>query len=213
MSIIPSSIEKYIETNCSEESDLLYQINRKTFLQQLYPQMISGKVQGQFLKMISCMIQPTRILEIGTFTAYSTICLAKGLTSNGGIDTIEINEELKPVIDQNLQDAGIGEQVNVFIGEAQTLIPTLNEQYDLIFLDADKEFYPTYYQLLYPMLKPGGFLLADNVLWYGKVTDPPETYDVASKGVVEFNEMVAKDASVENVILSVRDGLMLVRKV
>jgi len=214
MAFITDKIEQYIDDHCSQESDLLYQINRKTFLKQMYPQMISGKVQGQFLKMISRMLKPNRILEIGTFTAYSTICLAKGLTPKGKIDTIEYDEELKPVINKNLQDAGITEQVNLHIGEAKKIIPELSTYvYDLIFLDADKEFYPEYYQLLKPLMQGKTFLLVDNVLWYGKVAEGKETFDGATKGVVEFNKLVQEDPSVENVILSVRDGLMLVNKI
>lgn len=213
MGIIPEKIEQYIDEHCSEENELLYQINRKTFLQQMYPQMISGKVQGQFLKMISRLLRPKRILEIGTFTAYSTICLAAGLAKDGQIDTIELDEELKPIIDKNLQAAGIAQKVNLHIGEAQKMIPELNvATYDLIFLDADKEFYPKYYRLLQPLMQAGSFLLVDNVLWYGKVAEAEETFDPATKGVVEFNKLVQEDPSVENVILSVRDGLMLVYK-
>jgi len=211
--IIANNIEHYIEKNCTDENKLLHQINRKTYLEQLYPQMVSGKVQGQVLRMFSQMIQPKRILEVGTFTAYSTICLASGLASGGIIDTIEIEEELEPVIQQNIEAAGIRQQVNIYIGEAKTVVPKLTNTYDLIFLDADKEFYPQYYEMLHPIMANGGYLIADNVLWYGKVTDPPESFDVATKGVVEFNKIVHEDPSVENVILSVRDGLMLVRKI
>jgi len=211
--IITNNIETYIEKNCTEEANLLYHINRKTHLQQLYPQMISGKVQGQVLKMFSQMIKPKRILEVGTFTAYSTICLAAGLQSNAMIDTIELDEELEPLIQQNLKAAGIADQINLHFGDAKAIIPTLKNSYDLIFLDADKAFYPQYYSLLHPLLVKGGYLIADNVLWYGKVTDPPKSFDPAARGVVEFNQVVHEDPSVENVILSVRDGLMLVRKV
>jgi len=210
--IVTNAIEDYIEKNCTDESNLLYQINRKTHLEQMYPQMISGKVQGQLLKMLSQMIQPKRILEVGTFTAYSTICLAAGLPVEGTIDTIEIDEELEPVIKQNLKAAGITQKVNTHFGEAKTILPTLTSGYDLIFLDADKEFYPQYYPMLHPLLKKGAYLVADNVLWYGKVTDAPESFEATTRGVVEFNKMVKEDKSVENLILSVRDGLMLVRK-
>jgi len=210
--IVTNAIENYIEKNCTDESNLLYKINRKTYLEQMYPQMISGKVQGQLLKMFSQMIQPKRILEVGTFTGYSTICLAAGLPVEGIIDTIEIDEELEPVINQNLKAAGITQKVNMHFGEAKTIIPTLKGDYDLIFLDADKEFYPQYYPMLHPLLKKGSYLVADNVLWYGKVTDKPENYEATTRGVVEFNKLVKEDLSVENVILSVRDGLMLVRK-
>lgn len=210
--IITNAIEDYIEKNCTDESQLLYQINRKTYLTQMYPQMLSGKVQGQFLKMLSQMIQPKRILEVGTFTAYSTICLAVGLPDEGIIDTIEIDEELEPVIKQNLKAADISQKVNTHFGEAKTIIPTLKGDYDLIFLDADKELYPQYYPMLHNLLKKDGYLVADNVLWYGKVADTPENFDTTTKRLVEFNNMVKEDNRVENLILSVRDGLMLVRK-
>lgn len=210
--IVTNAIEDYIEKNCTDESKLLYQINRKTYLTQMYPQMLSGKVQGQFLKMLSQMIEPKRILEVGTFTAYSTICLAAGLPADGIIDTIEIDEELEPVIKQNLKAADILEKVNTHFGEAKTIIPTLKGGYDLIFLDADKELYPQYYPMLHTLLKKGGYLVADNVLWYGKVADTPENFDTTTKRLVEFNNMVSQDNRVENLILSVRDGLMLVKK-
>lgn len=212
MNIVPDKIEVYIEEHCTKELDVLNEINRKTHLEQLYPQMVSGKVQGQFLKMISRMIKPLNVLEIGTFTAYSTICLAAGLASNGVIDTIEISEELKSVIEKNLGAAGIGHQVNLHIGEALEIIPTLNKGYDLVFLDADKDHYPQYYKLLMPLLKKGGFLVADNVLWSGKILEGQAASDKATKGVIIFNEMVQHDVDVDNVILSVRDGLMLVHK-
>jgi len=212
MNIVSDKIEVYIEEHCTEESNVLNEINRKTHLEQLYPQMVSGKVQGQFLKMISRMVKPVSILEIGTFTAYSTICLATGLAPNGTIDTIEISEELRSVIEKNLDAAGIRHQINLYIGEAMEIIPTLNKRYDLVFLDADKDHYPQYYQLLMPLLKKGGFLVADNVLWSGKVLEPQAANDKATKGVIAFNKMVHHDAGVDNVILSARDGWMLVHK-
>jgi len=175
--------------------------------------MISGKVQGQFLKMISRMIQPKHILEIGTFTAYGTICLAEALVEGGSIDTIEIDEELSDKIELNLQQANIHKNTNLHIGNALEIIPTLNKPYDLIFLDADKAFYPKYFKLLSPKMKTGSFLLADNVLWDGKVIEPVLERDKATQGVMEFNSLVSEDPAFENLILSVRDGLMLAYKV
>jgi len=212
MNITKPKIEKYISQNCSEATEQLYNLERKTYLQQLYPQMVSGKVQGQFLKMISRMIQPKHILEIGTFTAYSTICLAEALRAEGSIDTIEIDEELKGEIELNLQQANILNKTTLHIGNALQIITTLNKPYDLIFLDADKAFYPAYFKLLSPKMKVGSFLLADNVLWDGKVAEPILESDKATRGVDEFNRLIKEDSTFENIILSVRDGLMLAYK-
>lgn len=213
MNIINQKIQHYINQNCSKASTQLYNLERKTYLEQLYPQMVSGKVQGQFLKMISRMIQPKHILEIGTFTAYGTICLAEALAENGSIDTIEIDEELKDKIELNLTQANIGSFTSLHIGNAFQIIPNLNKPYDLIFLDADKAFYPQYFKLLAPKMKVGSFLLADNVLWDGKVVEPFLERDKATRGVIEFNKLVKEDSTFENVILSVRDGLMLACKI
>lgn len=213
MHIISQKIKNYINKNCSKASNQLYNLERKTYLKQLYPQMVSGKVQGQFLKMISRMIQPQHILEIGTFTAYGTICLSTALTKNGSIDTIEIDEELKDEIEYNLKQANISHFTNLHIGNALKIIPTLNKAYDLVFLDADKAFYPQYFKLLASKMKVGSFLLADNVLWDGKVVEPVLEKDKATQGVIAFNKLIKEDPTFENVILSVRDGLMLAYKV
>jgi len=191
----------------------LYNLERKTYLEQLYPQMVSGKVQGQFLKMISRMIRPKYILEVGTFTAYGTICLAEALAEGGSIDTIEIDDELKDKIEHNLEQANIDTFTNLHIGNALEIIPTLNKPYDLIFLDADKAKYPQYFELFTTKMKSGSFLLADNVLWDGKVVESVIARDKATKGVIEFNRLVKEDSTFENVILSVRDGLMLAYKI
>jgi len=213
MNIINQKIKNYINQNCSNAAKQLHNIERKTYLEQLYPQMVSGKVQGQFLKMISRMIQPKHILEIGTFTAYGTICLAAALAKGGSIDTIEIDEELKDHIELNFEQANISTFTNLHIGNALEIIPTLNKPYDLIFLDADKATYPQYFNMLAPKMKAGSFLLADNVLWDGKVVEPTIERDKATQGVIAFNRLVKDDPTFENVILSVRDGLMLAYKI
>lgn len=213
MKIINQKIQAYINENCSDASDQLYNLERKTYLEQLYPQMVSGKVQGQFLKMISRMINPQHILEIGTFTAYGTICLSEALAVGGSIDTIEIDEELKATIESNLKQANINNFTTLHIGNAFEIIPNLNKAYDLIFLDADKAFYPQYFKLLSSKMKAGSFLLTDNVLWDGKVVEPVLERDKATRGVIEFNHLVKEDPTFENVILSVRDGLMLACKI
>jgi len=212
MNIINQKLQNYITENCSDATDILYNLERKTYLEQLYPQMLSGKVQGQFLKMISRMIQPKHILEVGTFTAYGTICLAEALAEGGSIDTIEIDEELKAEIEQNLQRANIHTFTTLHIGNALKIIPNLNKPYDLIFLDADKAFYPEYFKLLAPKMKAGSYLLADNVLWDGKVVEPVLDSDRATQGLIEFNRLVKENPAFKNVILSVRDGLMLAYK-
>lgn len=204
------TIEQYILEHSSIEDPILADLNRETHLKVLLARMISGPIQGKFLEMISQMVQPLHILEVGTFTGYSTICLSRGLRPGGHIDTIDINDEIAYLPRKYFARAGISQQVNQHLGNSKDIIPTLNKTYDLIFLDGDKRQYATDYCLAVRKLKPGGYIIADNVLWYGKVISEPD--DEYTRGIVKFNKLVKNDSRVEQVILPLRDGLMFIRK-
>ncbi len=207
------TIEEYILQHSSEVPTYLNKIERSTYLSVLNPRMCSGALQGRVLSMISKMISPTSILELGTFTGYSALCLAEGLTENGAIDTIEQNDELEEFITQNIISTPYSTKINLHIGEALKIIPTLQKEYDLVFIDADKREYSRYYELILPMVKKGGYIIADNTLWNNKVLE--KTIDKKDKQTIEimrFNNMVAKDERVETVILPLRDGLTMIRK-
>ena len=206
------NIEEYILNHSDEEDPILAELNRETNLKILRPRMLSGHLQGKILEMISKMINPERILELGTYTGYSAICLAKGLQENGIFHTIEINDELEDIIRKYFTKAQIENTVKLHFGDARKIIPEINEQFDLIFIDADKREYLEYYNIVFDYVKPGGFILADNVLWSGKVIDLKSPDDEYTKGIFEFNEFIKNDDRVEKVILPLRDGLMLIRK-
>ena len=210
MNLVSHEIEKYIDTHTSDESDALQQLNRKTQTDVLMPQMLSGKVQGQFLKFISQMLQPTRVLEIGTFTGYAAICLAEGLTENGKLFTIDINEELETIVKTHVEKAGLQNKIIQIIGNASEEIKKLDESFDLVFIDADKQNYSLYFDLVIDKVRSGGFILADNVLWSGKIID--EKKDKDTQKLAAFNDKVQQDNRVENVIVSIRDGIMMMRK-
>ena len=210
MNLVSYEIEKYIDAHTTAESDALQQLNRKTQTDVLMPQMMSGKVQGQFLKFISQMLQPACVLEIGTFTGYAAICLAAGLTENGKLFTIDINEELEDIVKTHVEKAGLQHKIIQIIGNAEQEIQKLSETFDLVFIDADKQNYSLYYDLVIDKVRSGGFILADNVLWSGKIID--EQKDKDTKKLAEFNDKVQQDNRVENVIVSIRDGIMMIRK-
>ena len=212
MHLVADEIENYIDAHTSEEGEILQQLHRKTFTDVLMPQMLSGKVQGQFLQMISHMLRPKRILEIGTFTGYAAICLAAGLQEEGKLFTIDINEELEGIVKSHLEKAGLQNKIVPIIGNAADEIPKLNELFDLVFIDADKQNYSLYYDLVFDKVRPGGFILADNVLWSGKITMPEDEMDKETLALHQFNQFVQQDERVENVLLPIRDGLMMVRK-
>ena len=211
MDMLPESLDHYIGQHTTPESDVLEELNRETNLNVLMPRMLSGHIQGVVLKMISHMIQPKRILEIGTYTGYSGICLADGLTDDGLLYTIDINEELEEMVKNYFQKAGISHKVKQLIGNAMELIPNLDETFDLVFIDADKINYTNYYNMVFDKVRVGGYFLADNVLWSGKVADDSKR-DKDTLALKEFNQLLHNDDRVENVILSVRDGLLLARK-
>lgn len=210
--MIEKRIEQYIDVNTTHEGDVMKQLNRETHLKTFYPNMLSGAVQGKFLEMISYMIKPEMILEIGTFTAYSAIAMAKGMAEGGKLITLEVNEEMETFIQKYIDKAGMGDKIELVMGDALKIIPELDYSFDLVFIDADKEQYTDYYELALPKLKPGGFLIADNVLWNGKVLEDDSKSDKETMGIKSFNEHVKNDNRVEQVMVSVRDGLLLVRK-
>jgi predicted O-methyltransferase YrrM len=205
------AFEKYAEEHTTTESDLLYRLYRETNLKTMYPRMLSGHLQGQFLKMISSFIQPEAILEIGTFTGYATINLAMGLKNEGKIHTIDSNAESVEIGKQYFAEAGLDDKIISHIGNALQVIPLLDTKFDLIFIDADKENYLNYYHLVFDKLKAGGVILADNAFWDGKVLEAA-TADREALGIKEFNDFVQSDERVENVLIPIRDGLMMVRK-
>ncbi len=206
-----TELEKYIEKFTSNESEDLRFLDRETNLKTTMPRMLSGKVQGKFLEMISLMINPKRILEIGTFTGYSAICLAVGLDADGKIYTIESNEEFEDIIRKYIDKSGSKNKIDLIIGDAIIEIPKLNQIFDLVFIDANKEQYIQYYNLVKTKLKSGGFILADNVLWGGKVFDSKAS-NKETTSIQAFNNYVKQDSEVEQVMIPLRDGLMLIRK-
>ena len=214
MSIVNAGIDKYIEKHTSQAHSILNTIERETYLKSIYPRMISGKVQGRFIAMISKMIRPEYILEIGTFTGYSAICLAEGLSENGHLHTIEINKELKEQNQNYFDKARIKNKITTHFGNALDIIPQLGIQFDLIFIDADKVNYGRYYDLSMGKLKMGGFILVDNVLWSGKVlAEISGNTDKDMLAIKEFNEKVQQDKRVENVMIPLRDGISLIQKI
>jgi len=205
-------IDNYILAHTSPENDVLNELNRQTHLKVLNPRMLSGHLQGKVLEMISCMIHPEKILEIGTYTGYSAICLAKGLKANGCVHTIELDDELGSIINEFVIKSGCGKKIILHIGDALEIVPVLNETFDLVFIDGDKRQYLNYYQVVFEKVKSGGFILADNVLWDSKVVQPLQSNDLQTKSILEFNQFVQQDERVENVIFPFRDGIMVIRK-
>jgi caffeoyl-CoA O-methyltransferase len=210
MHFFPEALEQYAEAHTTAESEILSQLNRETFARIYMPQMLSGHLQGQFIRLISKVLQPKNILEIGTFTGYSAICLADGLVEGGKLFTIDINEELKEMTESYFTKAGIAENVNYLIGNASEIIPRLDVVFDLVFIDADKVNYSKYYDLAFDKIRSGGIVLADNVLWSGKVTEANP--DDETKALMAFSDKIQADARVENVLITQRDGLMMIRK-
>ncbi|SDM73107.1 Predicted O-methyltransferase YrrM [Daejeonella rubra] len=211
MELLSEELTNYLENSCEPENDLLKHINRETYLKVSMPRMLSGHYQGRLLSMISKMISPERILEIGTFTGYATLCLAEGLRENGRIYTIDINMELEDMVRSNFKRSDLDSKIIYQIGDAKEIIPSLNETFDLVFIDADKKNNATYYNMIIDKVRSGGLILVDNVLWSGKVLDQGVS-DQKTSFINKFNEMVSADQRVEKLILPVRDGLFLIRK-
>lgn len=206
-------LDQYILNHITPEDDFLRELDRETNLKVLRSRMLSGHLQGQILRMISCMIKPKTVLEIGTFTGYSAICLAKGLAEGGKLHTIELDDELEYISKKYIQKSGMSDRIQQHIGDARQIIPEIDESFDLVFIDADKREYCEYYQLVFDRIPVGGFLLADNILWDGKVVDPEAADEEQTRGILDFNDLVQNDSRVSNVILPVRDGIMLVQKI
>lgn len=212
MNFIPQDIEDYALKNSDAELDVLKRLNRETHLKMTMPQMLSGHMQGLMLQMFSKMIRPKYILEIGTFTGYSAICLAQGLHEKGKLHTIDVNEEFREIITRYIKEAGLEGKIQLHIGSAVNILPQLKEEFDLVFIDADKENYSTYYDLVFPKVKQGGYIIADNVLWSGKILNSPMKMDIETKSLYEYSRKVHSDFRVENVLLPLRDGLLIARK-
>lgn len=212
MEFLDKKIEDYALEHSQHESEVLKKLNRETFAKILMPRMLSGHMQGNLLSMLSKMIQPAQILEIGTYTGYSAICLAQGLQKEGKLHTIDINAELEKMVLSFFHEAGLTDKINYHIGNALEIIPRLNETFDLVFIDADKKNYAAYYDLVFDKVRGGGYIIADNVLWSGKVLEAKEKMDADTKAIDSFNKKVHADKRVEHMLLPVRDGLMIVRK-
>ena len=207
MEFISQELDQYCCSHTAEENELLKRINRETHVEVLQPRMLSGHFQGRVLSMLSKMMQPHRILEIGTYTGYSALCLAEGLASDGKLVTIDVNEELTPI----LKRWSLNKQIQYIISPALDVIPTLNETWDLVFIDADKQNYIEYYELILPLVRPGGYVILDNVLWSGKVAEPDKN-DKDTVLLRKLNALIHTDERVEEVLLPIRDGLMIARK-
>jgi predicted O-methyltransferase YrrM len=213
MDFIDIKIQEYAEKFTAPESELLQALNRETWANVLIPRMLSGHLQGRILAMFSKLIRPKCILEIGTYTGYSALCLAEGLTHDGVLHTIDINEELRPIISKYFTKSGLGSQLQFHAGNALDIIPNLAGPFDLVFIDADKENYSNYFDVVIDRLQSGALIIADNMLWSGKVLDAAAiASDVETRALSHFTKKVHEDERVENVLLPVRDGLMLLRR-
>jgi len=204
--------DRYIREHSTPEDRVLEELYRQTHLYVVNPNMVSGHIQGKLLEMISHMIHPTHILEIGTYTGYSAICLARGLKSGGQLHTIESNDELHEMSTHYFALAGVADRVTLHTGRAQEVIPSLTCTFDLVFIDGDKREYCEYFDIVFDKVRKGGFIIADNVLWGGKIESEDAMRDPQTKGIVMFNEKVRNDQRVEKIILPLRDGLMIIRK-
>ncbi len=209
---VNTELEEYILDHTTKEDDLLKELSRETHIKVLRPRMLSGHLQGQLLKMISHMVRPQNILEIGTYTGYSAICLAQGLNKDGKIYTIDINDEIEEFTTKYIEKSGLSDNIEFLIGDALDIIPELDVAFDMVFIDADKRNYLDYYKLVFDKIRPGGFIIADDILWDGKVVEELDSKDAQTKGIIEFNDFVQNDERVENVIIPLRHGITLIRK-
>jgi caffeoyl-CoA O-methyltransferase len=211
--LVSKQLDNYAEDFTTPELPVLAALNRETNMKRGDAVMLSGHLQGAFLQMLSKMIRPRRILEVGTYTGYSAICLAQGLPEDGRLDTLEIDEELKLMSSGYFREAGLQDKIIQHIGVASEIIPALSESFDLVFIDADKPNYSLYYDLVFDKVSPGGFIIADNVLYDGEVVLPEEEQSKNAKAIHSFNEKVKADSRVEHVLVPLRDGLMVMRKI
>lgn len=212
MEFIDPLLDQYVCAHTENEPTILKELNRKTHLSVLQPRMLSGHFQGRVLSMLSHMIKPENVLEIGTYTGYSALCFAEGLREGGKVITIDVNEELEDLVREYIGKAGMNVKIDYRVGDATEIIPTLNEQFDIVFIDADKKNYCNYYDLVFDKVKKGGYIIADNVLWSGKVLEDYETLDRETKVIMDYNNKVHNDDRVQEVLLPIRDGLMIARK-
>ena len=213
MEFLDIDLQKYVEDHTGSERELLHQINRETHLEVLKPRMLSGHLQGRVLSMLSHMIQPKNVLEIGTYTGYSALCLAEGLVNNGKVITLDVNEELEPRVREYFSQSDYNDVIDFRLGNALDIIPTIDIDLDLVFIDADKENYSNYYDLVIDKVNPGKYIIADNVLWSGKVLEKyRKKLDKDTEAILSFNKKVHEDPRVENVLFPIRDGLMILRK-
>ena len=213
MEFLPKKLDDYVCGHTQQENDILKDLNRETWAKVLIPRMLSGHLQGRTLAMLSKMINPKNILEIGTYTGYSAICLSEGLQENGLLHTIDINEELYTMSSSYFKKAGIADKIIQHVGDANNIIPEIDLKWDLIFIDADKENYANYFDLVIDNLAMGGFIIADNVLWSGKVIEKINEKDKETAAIVDFNKKIQLSKRVENVLMPIRDGLMVCRKI
>jgi caffeoyl-CoA O-methyltransferase len=211
MHFISQELEDYIENHSEKEPDLLAALNKETYQKILLPRMLSGHFQGRVLSMLSKLIRPVNILEIGTFTGYAALCLCEGMQENGQLHTIDIKEELETIQRKYFDRSPWGSQIFQHLGEATDIIPTLELKFDLVFIDADKENYINYFEMILPKMNKGGIILSDNVLWSGKVLEPLQKNDSSTKVLLEYNELLKNDPRVESVLLPIRDGLTVSR--
>ncbi|MBC2846368.1 O-methyltransferase [Winogradskyella flava] len=212
MNFLPEAIDHYVVAHSEQEPKLLQQLTRETYQKVLQPIMLSGPYQGRVLSMISKLINPKSILELGTFTGYSTLCLAEGLHADGQIHTIDVNEELVDFQRKYFEKSGFGDEIIQHTGNALDIIPELKTSFDLVFIDADKPNYCNYFHLVIEKLNPGGVILSDNVLWHGKVIKAIDEKDISTKAVLDYNTLLKNDERVETVLLPIRDGLTISRK-
>lgn len=211
MHFISEELENYVAAHSENEPELLQQLNKETHQKVLQPRMLSGHFQGRVLSMLSKIINPKHILELGTYTGYATLCMAEGLRENGTIDTIDINEELEEIQNKYFEQSGKRNQIIQYIGNALEIIPLLDKKFDLVFIDADKENYINYWKLIVPMMNKGGIILSDNVLWSGKVLEEVQKNDKSTRILLEYNKITKEDPRVETVLLPIRDGLTVSR--
>ncbi|MEM5540294.1 O-methyltransferase [Olleya sp. AS48] len=213
MYFLPEKLDDYVVAHSQDEPELLQQLTRETYQKILQPIMLSGPYQGRVLSMISKLIRPKSILELGTFTGYATLCLAEGLHPEGEIHTIDVNEELEDFQRKYFDKSEFGQQIHQHLGSAIDILPKLDKSFDLVFIDADKPNYVNYFHLIIDKLRPGGIILSDNVLWHGKVVEPVDPKDVSTNAVLEFNTLLKEDPRIETVLLPIRDGLTISRKI
>jgi len=211
MNFLPKNIDAYVVNHSQNEPEILQELSKETWQKVLNPRMLSGAFQGRVLSMISKLIQPKKVLEIGTYTGYSAICIAEGLAANGHIDTLDKNEELEDLQNRYFEKSGYRNQISQHFGNALEIIPTLDKKYDLVFIDADKSNYSNYFHLIIEKMNPGGIILSDNVLWSGKVIEKLDPKDQDTKALLAYNQLLNTDTRIETVLLPIRDGLTISR--